>query len=81
MDNKDWVDTVSCYYEILSDPIDFTSAGAQQVRVALYVNGVDAEPYIAEYEVVIRSDIEITVNDTAVFPGSTLFALDLFTVT
>ncbi len=81
VDNKDWVDTVSCYYEILSDPIDFTSAGAQQVRVALYVNGVDAEPYIAEYEVVIRSDIEITVNDTAVFTGSTLFAVDLFTVT
>ena len=51
------------------------------MRVALYVNGVDAEPYIAEYEVVIRSDIEITVNDTAVFTGSTLFAVDLFTVT
>lgn len=81
VENKDWVDSIACYYEVLSDPIDFTAQGRQEVRVAIYVNGVDAEPHIATYFVEMESDITVTSTDAAVFSNSTFYATDLFSIT
>lgn len=81
VENKDWVDSIACYYEVLSDPIDFTAQGKQEVRVAIYVNGVDAEPHIATYFVEMESDITVTSTDAAVFSNSTFYATDLFKIT
>lgn len=79
-DIKSWVTSASCYYEVVSG-VDFTKAGEQEVSVAVYVNGVDGEPVIISYYVIIQSDIYITGSDLAVFEGTTVYAKDLFAIT
>lgn len=81
-DNPDWADGYStCYARLLSDPIDFTSAERQEVRVAVYPYGNDAEPVVLTYGFIIQTDIVITAEDVGIFAGGTLFATELFTVT
>lgn len=81
-DNPDWADGFStCYARLLSDPIDFSSAEPQEVRVAVYPYGNDADPVELAYEFVIRTDVTVTAQDIGLFTGGTLFATDLFTVT
>nr|MDE7296367.1 hypothetical protein [Clostridia bacterium] len=81
-DNPDWADGFStCYARLLSEPIDFSSAESQTVRVAVYPYGNDAEPIELSYEFVIQTDIVVTAQDIGLFTGGTLFVTDLFTVT
>ncbi|MDE5547582.1 MAG: hypothetical protein K2J30_01090, partial [Clostridia bacterium] len=81
-DNPDWADGFStCYARLLSDPIDFSSAEVQTVRVAVYPYGNDAEPIELSYEFVIQTDIVVTAQDIGLFTGGTLYVTDLFTVT
>ncbi|MBQ8323258.1 MAG: hypothetical protein IJX91_04760 [Clostridia bacterium] len=79
--NKDYVDVITCYAELLSDPIDFNDAAEQEVCVAVYVNGTENDPVTVRYTVQIQSDIVITPTDKVVYAGQTLFTTDLFTVT
>lgn len=79
--NPAHVDIISCYAEVLSDPIDFESVAEQQVRVAVYVNGPDAEPVEVSYTLRVETDISITASGAYVFVGSNLLVKDLFTIT
>lgn len=78
-DNKDWVDGATCYAE-LKTAIDFSYAGEQRIRIAVYPDGADAEPVLAEYTLVIRSSVAITSYDRVVFVGATLEAYELFEI-
>lgn len=81
-DNPDWADGFStCYARLLSDPIDFSSAEPQEVRVAVYPYGNDAEPIELAYEFLVQTDVVITAQDVGVFAGGTLLPTELFTIT
>ncbi len=78
--NPDWVNFVTCYAEVLSAPVDFTTSAEQEVRIAVYVNGPDA-PYVeAVYTLCVESGITISAGNTAIFSGSSLYVKDLFTI-
>lgn len=78
---KEYVDAITCYAEILSDEIDFNSNAVQNVKLAFFVYGVNNEPVIVEYKVVIKSDIEVESKELVVFVGETVYTKDLFTIT
>ncbi len=77
---KEYVDVMTCYYEVIN-PIDFDNKGMQEITLALYVNGVNAEPIIVSYSLIIESDVVISATDSVVYSGATLFTTDLFTIT
>ena len=78
--NKDWVDGITCYAETVSGEIDFTFAGEQRVRIAVYAEGPANEPVYAEYTISVDSGITINAFDTVVFTGATIKANDLFEI-
>lgn len=80
-DNPAYVDTISCYANVLSGPIDFESVADQEVRVAVYVNGPDQEPVEVSYLLRVEADITITADGACVFVGSPLLVKDLFHIT
>lgn len=79
--NPAYVDSISCYAEVLSDPIDFESLAVQTVRIAVYVDGPDADPVVVTYPLRIDSDIRVSAAGAAVFAGSAFYVKDLFTIT
>lgn len=79
--NKDYVDIITCFAKELSTPIDLTSTGTQNVKIAVYANGVDEDPIIVEFKVVVVLDIVITSKDGMIVSGGTLYTKDLFTIT
>lgn len=80
VENKDYVDIISCYVELLSDPIDYNDLGRQLVEIAVYVNGPNNEPVIVSYTVTIKSELEVIASDKAIFTGTTLYTKDLFKI-
>ena len=79
-ENKNYVDVITCYVETLSAPIDFKKVGLQEVKIAIYANGVNNEPEIVTYQVIIESDVVITSNNKVIFSGDNLYPTELFTV-
>ncbi len=80
-ENPAYVDSISCYVKTLSDPLDFTSAARQTVRIAVYPDGPDGDAVIVEYTVRVDAGVEVTATGTAIFAGRPLHILDLFTIT
>ena len=80
-ENKNYVDVITCYAELLSAPIDFTSVAEQEVRIAVYVNGVDNEPVIVSYSLQIESTVAVNAINKVIYEGETLFTTGLFTIT
>lgn len=80
-DRKDWVDATTCYAVVLSDPIDYTAVAAQEVRIAVYVNGADKTPVIVSYTLQIQSTVTVQAIDRVVFEGDTVFTTGLFKIT
>lgn len=81
VENKTWVSPIACYVETLSEPLDFTKVGYQEVRIAVYVFGVEVDPVIVTYQVIIDSDVEVNANDSIIFSGDTIYTKDLFSIT
>ena len=77
---KENVSVITCYAEIKSKAIDFSSAATQPVVVDVYANGVDGDPITVEFDVTIDSGITVTAKDAGVFAGTTLYTADLFTI-
>lgn len=75
-----YVDLITCYANVVSEPIDFTSVKKQEVQIDVYVNGVDSEPVRVTYTVMIDSDIHITSLDKIIFTNDTLYTTELFTI-
>ncbi len=80
-DNKDYVSLMSCYAKVVSEPINFNFVGMQKVSIEIYVNGVNEDPVLVEYNLIIESDIVIDVNNTIIFTGDTIYTKDLFAIT
>ena len=79
--NPAYVDVISCYAKVLSSDIDFLSVAEQEVQVAVYVNGPDADPVVVSYKLRVEADITITSEGACVFVGSPLLVKDLFHIT
>ncbi len=77
----EYVDLITCYANIVSEPLDFNSYLKQEVVVDIYVNGVEEEPVRVSYMVQIESDIKITSVDKIIFAGENLYTTELFTIT
>lgn len=80
-DNPDYTSVIACYVEVLSDAIDFTRPGNQEVKIAVYVNGPDEEPVIVTYDVIMETDLVVESVSKIIFTGETLFTADLFKIT
>lgn len=79
--NPEFVNLITCYAKIIKN-VDTDTYGTQRVIIDLYVNGVDdPSPVRVEYNVEVLSDAIISVNNKVVFTGSTLYTVDLFTIT
>ncbi len=79
-ENADWVNFITCYAEVLSSPVDFTSIAEQEVVVDVYVNGAANAPVEVRYTLRVESGITISAGSTAIFSGNTLYVKDLFTI-
>ena len=79
--NPTQVSAIATYATVVSDSIDFNSIGMQDVLVAVYVYGPDKDPVYVGFQVIIQSSVDIQVNNSFVFEGSTLYTKDLFTIT
>ena len=74
------VSVISTYAKVVSEELDFDYVGMQNVKVAVYVYGVDKDPVYVEYQVIMESDILIETKDVFIFEGKTLYTKDLFTI-
>ena len=72
---------LATYAVVTSDPIDFSYIGVQEVVVDIYVYGVDKAPITINFNVIVKSSVEISVNNTLIFEGETIYTKDIFTIT
>ena len=79
-ENPDWADPITIYARIVSG-VNFREKGEQEIVIQVYPGGPDGEPVEVRYPLIIESDIQISVNNAAVFSGETLYTRDLFTIT
>lgn len=79
-ENKDWVDSMSCYAQTLSAPLDFTKSAVQEVKIAVYVNGPDAEPVEVSFYVVVDTGLKVEAANTVIFEGATFYTKNLFKI-
>lgn len=77
---KDYVDIITCYVELVSKPLDYSYSGMQEVKIAVYVNGVNNEPVIVAYNISIKADLVITHKDLVIFAGENVNPKELFSV-
>ena len=74
------VSVIATYANVVSDEIDYDYVGVQNVKVAVYVYGVDKAPVYVEYKVIMESEIVIETKDVFIFEGKTLYTKDLFKI-
>lgn len=79
--NPDYIDIITCYVKVLSNDVDLTKTGLQEVIIEIYGNGKDSEPMVVSYYVSVESDIKIESFDKTIFRGETVYPKDLFTLT
>lgn len=76
----EYASVIACYVQTLSDQIDFSKPGIQEVKIAVYVNGPNEEPIIISYEVIMDTDLVVEAFDKVIYTGDTLYTKDLFSV-
>lgn len=79
--NPEYVDSITCFVKIISEPIDFNDSGLQTVTIEIYGNGINADPIVVSFDVIIESNIKLTATDKLMFSGETVYAKDLFSLT
>ncbi len=73
-------DPLAVWAQLVSTPIDFSEIGAQHVKIAVYPEGVDTTPVYVEFDVRVKSGVDIIPNNKVVFVGDTVYVADLFTI-
>ncbi len=86
MDNIEWINIISCYGQLVSEPLDFSATGLQLVEIDVYVfctkAGTDlGEPVRISFYVEIVGDVKVVATDKTVFGNTTIYTTDLFTIT
>lgn len=76
----DYVDIITCYVQTISDPIDFSYNGMQEVKIAVYANGVNEDPEIVSFNVIIKSNLVINHTDKVIFVGESVNPTTLFNI-
>lgn len=80
--NRDVAETdkLAVWAQII-DGIDYDSVAVQNIKIAVYLEGVDSEPNIYEYSLQIKSYVAITATGKIAFGGDTVYTKDLFSIT
>ena len=73
-------DSLTVWAQLVSTPIDFNEIGAQHVKIAVYPEGVDTTPVYVEFDVRVKSGVDIIPNNKVVFVGDTVYVADLFAI-
>lgn len=73
-------DSLTVWAQLVSEPIDFGKTGTQHVKIAVYPEGVNSEPVYVEYDLTVKTGVDIVANNRVVFVGDTVYAADLFTI-
>lgn len=81
--NKDWATDPTCtYVEVVSDPVDFKTPGTYVIEIHAYPYGLDNDPIIVTYEIIIDNGIDIVESTkTTLFVGDSVHPCDYFEVT
>lgn len=73
-------DSLTVWAQLVSAPIDFSEIGTQHVKIAVYPEGVDTTPVYVEFDVRVKSGVDIIPNNKVVFVGDTVYVADLFAI-
>lgn len=73
-------DPLAVWAQLVSTPIDFSEIGTQHVKIAVYPEGADTTPVYVEFDVRVKSGVDIISNNKVVFVGDTVYVADLFTI-
>lgn len=79
-ENKEYVDSITCYAKVLSNKIDFNYVGEQVVKLAIYVDGPTNEPVEVTYRLIIASNVEVEAIDKVIFVNETIYTTQLFSI-
>jgi len=80
-DKIEWADDPTrTYAEVVSSPVNTLVPGSYSVVVNTYPYGLDQEPIVVEYTLVVSSGIVIEEKNTTVFVGDSCYPKDFFTV-
>lgn len=74
------IDNLAVWAQII-DGIDYKSVAVQNVKIAVYLEGVDSDPEVYEYSLQIKSDVTLTATGKIAFGGDTVYTKDLFSIT
>ena len=72
--------SLATYAQVITE-LDYNSIGVQDVEVDVYVNGPEEDPIRVTFNVLIESNIQISINKTFVFEGETVYTKDIFAIT
>lgn len=78
--NPDYVDIITCYVKVTSPSIDFNKTGVQIVTIEVYGNGIDNDPEIVNFELVIDSEIVLEGSTKVIFSNEEINPIDLFKI-
>lgn len=86
VDNPEWINVITCYAQVVSEPLDFSKTGLQLVEVDVFVYCAKAgtplgEPVRVSYYVEIVGEVVVTATDKCTFGNDTIYTTDLFTIT
>ncbi len=72
-------DFLAVFADIVSD-VDYKSVAVQNIKIAVYPEGVGNTPVVLEYSLQIKSGIVITSTGKIAFGGDTVYTKDLFAI-
>ena len=81
--NKDWATDPTCtYVEVVSEPVDFSKSGQYVVECHAYPYGLNEEPIVINYTIVVDNGIEISkTNKATLFEGESVHPTEFFSIT
>lgn len=86
VENPDWINVITCYAQVVSEPLDFSKTGLQLVEIDVFVYCTKVgtplgEPVRVSYYVEVVGEVVVTATDKCTFGSDTIYTTDLFTIT
>lgn len=72
-------DVLAVWAQIIND-VDYNSVAVQNIKIAIYPEGIDSTPVVFEYSLQIKSNVVITTTGKIAFSGDTVYTKDLFAI-
>ena len=81
--NRDWATDPTCtYVEVVSEEVDFSRAGEYEIVCHAYPYGLDEEPIVITYTIVVDNGIKLSkTNKATLFEGESVHPTEVFKIT